>query len=244
MDSSFVNKTDAEVTEIFGQIFDHYVPPELNADERKAAVAELASLYMTTPVTLDERQNSDFRRRGLNISGTVYRTTCEIIEKMQAYDLQVDDPRIWWHTARLRQESEDRLRAQLQDDMERREREFSERAAAAWTAIEARWDDLEAQESEIADLDARERDVERREVTVARRENRRTIILEEMQEGGMLGTSPMKSLYRAKLELEAVERHWDPEACMALVAREDKERVFNIVTYPVRGALAIFMPDG
>ena len=249
MNSSFVGMTDAEVTEVFGMIFDHYVPPELDAEEmageRKAAVEELAGLYMTTPVTLDLRQNRDKRMKGLNITGTVADATRMIIEKMQAYGLRIDDERIWWQTARLRQESEDRLRARLQADIESAEVER--------VTIEAQRHDLQVRESgfghETASLEARERlvrkrerDVGRREAAVAQKEHRRSVILEEMKEGGLLGASPMKSLCRAKLELEAVGEREGQNAQVAAVAQIEKERVFNIVTYPIRAILAAFMP--
>lgn len=253
MHSSFVGKTDAEVTEVFGRIFEHHVPPGLDVEgraaDRRAAVEELAKLYMTTPVTLDVRQNREKRLAGSNVTGTVYETTCAIIEKMEAYGLEIGDERIWWHTARLRQESEDRLRA----DIERREREFAGRVEAARAAIEAQREDLRVRESGIghekADLEARERrvaererDVGRWEAAAAHREERRSVILEEMREGGLLGASPIKSLYLARLELEADDERADQEARTEAVARIEKERVFNILTYPVRGLLAIFMP--
>lgn len=253
MDSSFIGMTDEEVTTWFGRLFDHYIPADLDGDERKEAVAELADLFRTTSITLDIRQNEKKRLAGGNITGTVKDKMCFLLEKMQAYRLRIGDERIWWHSERLRRGAEASLTAELLADIQAREAALERRRRANDASVEKeraemRWreNELAAQESSLEaakeDIAERERNMARRETTIADREaavtgreNRRRIVLEEMQEGGLLGASPGKSLFLAKLELESANhqqrQRW-----------EEKENVFNILTAPVRGVLALLMP--
>ena len=116
MRSELLNMTKEDVTEVFGQIFDHYVPEDLNDDDRNEAVARLAALFGTTSVTLGTRQNAEKRLVGNNITGTVFDTMCYLIEKIETFGLRIDDERIWWHSNRL--EAELKGLIPLRDELE------------------------------------------------------------------------------------------------------------------------------
>lgn len=264
MNSEHLQLTDKEVTDWFGKLFDHHVPGCLEAEEREKAVKCLAKRFGVTTTTLDIRQNTEKRLAGENISATVYLVMCYLIEKMQTYGLDVDDERIWWHTSRLTAELQGLN--PLRDELERRsadlvqgEQDLAEATEAAQVDKRAWERQREAEERQL-DKDmqtyhVRNEDLKREERRVAREANaveqerasmrsdptRRQIILEEMQDGGLLGDSPYVSLLLAKLALERGSSH-DRAPTDAWRDRLEKEQVFNLLTYPIRIVLAIFMP--
>lgn len=265
MNSEYLGLTDGEVTDRFGELFDHHVPAHLDATEREMAVNRLANRFGVTATTLDFRQNTEKRLAGGNITATVYLMMCYLIEKMQTYGLEVDDERIWWHSSRLATEL--RSLIPLRDELDRREADLAQRETDLAEAIEnveadkRAWERRREEERRQLDEDKqafqlREEGLKREERRVAteaeavERERssmrdvstRRRIVLEEMEDGGMLEASPYVSLLLAKLALEQNLPSYERGSANAWRARLEKERVFNLLASPIRLVLAIFMP--
>ena len=260
MRTDMLKLTKRKVTTLFGEIFDHNVSADLNSDERKAAVGRLAELFGTTSVTLDgpgpSRQNAK-RLAGRDISGTVFDTMCYLIEKAQTYDVPIDSPRIWLHSAILQQEVEERLRAEFDAEIESLKADFARREAELTQAAERARADLEAQrhesaeqsrqmaldraaiESERADLDAWRAEMAREAGLLAEQGHPRRVILTEMRDGGMLGASPKESVHSAQLRLMAMSGSGSSKKSRD---RMIKEEAFHTIAAPVRWVLDVLLP--
>lgn len=226
MNSSILGMTDADVTRGFVQLYNRF-PSDKEAQE------QLAKLFDVSPKTIRDQ----FQRtaKGKNISATLLAKMCWLIYMARASQTHVRDPELLDPSSELRQEALYALRAELREEIEEELREEIE--ALKEEMAERRM----KEKAEKQTMKQREENVTRRERKVAQSGHRRRIILEEMTEGGLLEPSATKSLLGAKLELEAGDQCENQEAQMKSVARMEKEKVFNILSSPIRAILALFM---
>ncbi len=261
MRNELLKMTKGEVTTEFGKLFDRYVPPALSDDDRKEAVECLANRLGTTSVTLDGRDRQNAKRlAGEPITGTVFDTTCYLIEKMQTYSVEITDEKIWEHSSTLQAAAEARLKtefdaktdtlkaefdaevARLKNNYSRREAEITEAAGQERALIETEKEQLARMEQGLAtrkaNLDARQATLNKEASELADPEHPRRVILKEMAHWGLLGASYRQSLFSAKLKLEAMSGSGSKKAMDRMV----KEEAFHTITAPVRWVLAVLMP--
>lgn len=263
-----LNLSRAQITPLYGELFDHYVPAMLSDAERKVALERLAERFDTSVATINRGYDATQDLTGNGITGTVLRTMCYLVEKMQTYNLEIIDERLWSHSATLQQEAEAGLRTEFDAEIEsltadfarreeeltraaaRREEELTQAAERAHADLEARRDEFDEQSrqlaldrdtiaSERADLDAWREELAREADLLAERGHPRRVILAEMRDGGLLGASPRESVYSAQLRLMAMSGSGSYKKTRD---RRVKEAAFHTITAPVRWVLDVLLP--